>query len=155
VGDRSIYDLYRVSEPEALTVKCPKCHREPGEPCVYVDRSLTLKNPRTLEAAKRQELAGTPTKRPHAERGDAARKLRTYESPRPGRRSIRPEPEILKIQQAHRAWDLAEFQQLQSWLRQYGSIFKEEQWSAPAASKVIIRAVVREPGVTVNIGSPM
>jgi hypothetical protein len=121
---RSHRDDFRVSPEEALTVKCPKCLKPVGDPCVYVPPRLHMNYDRSLTYLDALKRSGTPTKVPHLERNSAARdKRKTNYVRRPGRAGIRPRPERLYILQAQRQAELDDYLALRNWLKQHADLF--------------------------------
>lgn len=99
----------------ALSVRCPMCGQDPGDPCVYISaprgRVLTAKGRALLERL------GTPTKVPHNERRNAY----TQKGLREARRFLPQPPHV--AWPALRQFDLDEYYAMRNWLRRNGSIF--------------------------------
>lgn len=117
-------DPWQVTKAEALLVRCPKCLKPEGEPCVYVPPKANTRFVNTKKWAETLNRVGTRTKVPHQERFSAARlKCRSAWLRKRGRASIRAIPEHILILHAQREWDLAEYWKLRKWLTEHADIF--------------------------------
>lgn len=99
----------------AAKVACPKCGSRKGEPCTYLPLPDARPFPARGEAERRrirQQLVGSPTRRFHTERFQAA-----SARPRPRLPAVVPQPRSEAIA-AVRRYDVEEYTVMQSWLRE-------------------------------------
>lgn len=112
----------QVTPEQVLAVMCPKCLREPNEPCVYVHQAIDPRWTYTESAKVAMARFGTPTKVPHPERSTAA--YRAFFFSRVARQPMKP------ARIAMRDFEIDEYLALRAWFGANGSIFQSLQ-SAP------------------------
>lgn len=125
------YNDVRVSAEETIAaVKCPRCGKPKGNPCVYVEPRNPPEELRNWAGYQLQrERAGKPTKKPHLERFQEARETRWQSLRKRRAYPVRPaDPELVAASRAMHTQDLREQLALAIWLRTWGSaLFRKEK----------------------------
>ncbi len=121
-----------MSDLDPYTVACPDCKAKAQEPCLY----LPLKGVdpdfvhyRSALVRQRAALTGTPTKRPHLGRIDAARQRAFRQMVAARRRELiqqgraaEASPLRREIARIEAEFDRREYEQLRGWLGRFGGI---------------------------------
>jgi hypothetical protein len=121
-----------ISDQDVYSVPCPDCGAEPEQPCVYVPvRGVDMEflHYRSAKVRARVLLTGTPTKRPHngrinaalhvAQRRANAARLKAL---RAAGRAAEASPLRRQIARIEAEFDRREYEQMRAWLAEFGGI---------------------------------
>jgi hypothetical protein len=101
---------------EALLFTCSFCHAARGQQCTYTSRYRKVDG---------EYVFGKPCQKPHRQRQEKARIRRQQERYRDGRPVVPASRTQREAAAALRAFDLAEYEQLRDWLKNFGPILWE------------------------------
>ncbi len=121
-----------MSDLDPYSVACPECEAQPWNPCVYlpvrgVDPEFA--HYRSAKVRARIALTGSPTKRPHNARINAARDWSYRQAEKARRKALmaagraaEASPLRRQIARIEAEYDRREYEQLRSWLAQFGGV---------------------------------